>query len=923
LKTTVRSRQLVVLAEGESVSAQSNARGHLFEQFIANLLHLYGYEAPDRRRLNVTSAGIELDVTATHQMTNGSMVAECKCYSSNVPADALTSFYGKLASARLEAAGDLFGYFIAVPGLTAEADEQARKIEKRDQHFRVLTSRDILQYLEQHSEIPTQTTLGTTFRLDGSFSDDALVIDQTGLYVAALELDQTTRLATRVLVFPCKGDAVPETVLSLLAETRFAGGRPCEAATPRSSTVVNTHAGALPETVVEVTGSTSDFEYHLPASPRFFVGRNPHVKRLNEALASAVQRTGRSQVLVFNAQSGWGKSSLALRLSKLTHQQGGVAVCIDCRTAQHAPFVGAAVHRALKKAEAAGLLTPPAGASFASVASILETLRETSFSSRAPLCIFFDQFENVFRNDPLTREFRDLALGVAELHAPLILGFAWKTDLVGFTETHPYQMRDDIRSRSVILALEPFSAAEIGKLITRLQHACNQKLVRDLRERLREYSQGLPWLFKKLASHIQRELSSGVTQEQLLAEVLNIQSLFDTDLRGLMPREVEALKALARSAPVLATDAVESQGQPVVQTLLDQRLLVPVGERLDVYWDTFRDYLITGSVPIQDSYILRQTPNQVTKLLKHIRDSGWTTTAEGAATSLSTSRFVVFNMARDLRQLGILAPTEGALRVVDEIAQAYDPPAVLRARTAAQLKRHRAFSLLVGMALPGAAVSIADFTLALRKEYPAVDAQPKTWTTYAAAFLYWFRYAGLASLERDLAYPGREQSLEANLFKLDRAPRRKDLVIFPRAAPGPVIEFVDALSRGVRPRLRRKMAEADAVLLGLAGGDPRSGFSLTDTGRALTSAASQEERRGILRAALARHEAFGIAARLIALDPGASPTAIGNAVSQHYGVQWKAGTAVHAGKFLRAWLRQIGVKTRMRPGNHGPTGPSA
>jgi hypothetical protein len=912
METVVRQRQLLVLADGDTLPAQNQAKGHLFEEFIANLMSLYGYEQPTTKNVNVNSAGIELDLSALHRMTHQRMIAECKCYSSDVGTPLLKAFYGALTSERLDSDGDLFGYFVAVPGLTPDASERARKIQAKDPYFRVLTSEDVLQYLEEQREIPSAAELRSRFVVDAPLSDDALVVTKEGLFIAALELDSQTRLATRVVVFPCRGDSVPSLVLRLLGDSRFAAGRPCEAATLRNAGTVVTRVAPVAEaTVVEVAGSRSDFD-HLPASPRFFVGRNRNVRQLDGILDATAEDDGSAQVVVFNAQSGWGKSSLALRITYAAQKRGGVGLCIDCRTADTAPFVAAAMRRAVSRAEQAGVLTAPAGASYASVPSILETLRSSTFASkRRPLCIFFDQFENVFRNEALTREFRDLALGVSELALPVVLGFAWKTDLVGFTETHPYQLRDDIRARATVLTLDPFRAHEISKLISRLQRACGQKLVRNLRERLREYSQGLPWLFKKLASHIQREIVSGVTQEQLLAEVLNVQSLFETDLRRLMPREVEALKGIARAAPTLATDAVESYGHSVVQTLIDQRLVVPVGERLDIYWDTFRDYLVLGGVPIQDSYILRLTPNTVTKLLKAIKEAGGSMATDEAAAVLKTSRIAVFNMARDLRQLGVLAPTEGVLRLVDEIASATDKSAALRARVANQLKRHRAYSLLSELTPAGGRVSVAAFTQALQREYPAVTAKSRTWSTYGAAFLYWFQYAGLAALERDDVIPGRDQALDADLFELKRAPRRKDIIAFPRSAPGPVLSFVEALFHGARPALRRDMAEADAVLLGLAAGSARTGYRLTEEGRAI-AAASGQERQLLLRAALDRQDSFRIAAEMVAANAAVKPVAIGLAVATHYNVPWKASTATAPGKYLRAWLRAVGIQTALR-----------
>jgi hypothetical protein len=59
----------------------------------------------------------------------------------------------------------------------------------------------------------------------------------------------------------------------------------------------------------------------------------------------------------------------------------------------------------------------------------------------------------------------------------------------------------------------------------------------QLRRGLREYSQGLPWSFRKLANHWIREVGEAATQEQLLAETLNVQSLFEADLAVLSAQE--------------------------------------------------------------------------------------------------------------------------------------------------------------------------------------------------------------------------------------------------------------------------------------------------------------------------------------------------------------------------------------------------
>ncbi|HWB37369.1 MAG TPA: restriction endonuclease, partial [Rugosimonospora sp.] len=144
--------RVLVLAPGATPAAAANARGHLFEVFVANLLHLYGYEAPTASTVNVTSEGVELDVSATHRLSRSRAIAECKAYGRPVKATELTSFYGKLAVERFENP-DTLGLFFAIPGLTSDGEEKARSIAEKDHEFIYLSARDIVERLEQEGVI--------------------------------------------------------------------------------------------------------------------------------------------------------------------------------------------------------------------------------------------------------------------------------------------------------------------------------------------------------------------------------------------------------------------------------------------------------------------------------------------------------------------------------------------------------------------------------------------------------------------------------------------------------------------------------------------------------------------------------------------------------------------------------------------------
>jgi len=654
-----------------------------------------------------------------------------------------------------------------------------------------------------------------------------------------------------------------------------------------------------------VSGSGSDFEYQLPASPKFFVGRKSYVARLAEVLSRG------NDVVVLNAQSGSGKSSLALRFGNLAVEQAqGHALVIDTRTASTRAYLTAVLRRAALEAERVGLLRLPADPSWATLASALRTLSDAAWNSDSrPLVIFFDQFENVFKDAELTREFRDLALGVREVSGPLIVGFAWKTDLVGWTEGHPYQLRDEIRAQATVLTLGPLGATEVETLLRRLEKALGRQLLPDLRRRLREYSQGLPWLLKKLASHLIRESESGATQEQLLAEALNVQNLFEVDLAQLQPTEQEALRFVARYAPVAVTEVMETVSAPVVQSLLDQRLLVQVGERLDIYWDIFRDFLNTGRIPIEDSYILRQTPLAVARLLAVLDDDGTGSVLELAA-RLNTSENSIFNLSRDLRLMGVTTYEPKRVHVHADVWRAEDREAALRLRVVGALRRHRAYTVFTQLCERGAGkVTLAAYAAELPSAFPAVAGADRTWLYYARVFVLWFEYARLAHLHGQLVI-ATDEGGEADKYRIfGTQPRIRVRGSFPQESPTRAIHAILALAAGgPTPQSLTQRGAGTLrllVVLGVVQRDEHDVVRLVRTdlvrdGRIVPA---------VLREILEKQPGLSTALAMLEANPAETPKRVGEVIRAAYGADWTAGTILTKGKHVRGWARHAGVAT--------------
>lgn len=885
--------QVVIVAPGDTPQAQANERGHLFEKFVARLFEAYGCAKPKISNVNVRSNGYEVDIVTNFTLTSARAIAECKAYSAALPVSDLNIFYSKLCTDRFENPGT-HGWFVAIPNLTKDGHELARKIENNDKQFKLITSTEIYELVLELAWItPIKENDGVVL------SDKALLITSTGVCAIAKQLDPLTRLPQRVLVHR-KGGLVGTGDVQLVSATDYSGGLPVLDVGAEEVSRAPTPLTEAP-TLVTVVGSRADFEYQYPAAPEFFVGRAELLTRVHNLAKSS---HGGGSVLVLNAQSGWGKSSLALRLAFQVKSVGGYAIVFDTRTAAAAPYVSAALRRAITDAAAENKISLPPQPSFASLQSTLATLSAAyAQGKQCPMLIFFDQFENVFRNNRLTQEFRDLALGIRELKIPIQIGFSWKTDLVGLTEGYPYQLRDEIRGAALVLKVDPFGPKEVGTLLGRLANAAGKSLSNDLRQRLREYSQGLPWLLKKLASHILMQLQAGTTEETLLAEALNIEGLFEQDLSAIGAHEIEALKLIAREAPVAVSEIVERVSPEIIQSLVDQRLIVRVGERLDTYWDTFREFLITGKVAVEDTYILRQRPMATSNLLKHLAASGGEANTNDVAHALGTSVNVVFNMSRDLRQMGILAPRPGILVLAEQLRVGKLAEAHVQERVAKALRRHKVFSTVQKLLAVQTSheISVDELTGQMPSLFPAMEAKTSTWRVYALAFASWFDYAGLVQLRGQiLCYPI-SPSRTRLLGGMAHGHRRT----FPQTRPNLALQLlrtkIDGTQHSLSPSSEQKSI-SDWQALGVLDEngevrEPAESLAILDV----------ETRSATVLGLLKKVQGVLTALELLETEPGANSMAVGTCIKEGYGLQWAVTTTSMAGGMFRSWAAVAGV----------------
>lgn len=613
-------------------------------------------------------------------------------------------------------------------------------------------------------------------------------------------------------------------------------------------------------------------------------------------------------VLVLNAPSGSGKSSLALKFKQLVIDRGGFGIVIDSRTASSPLFVTEALRLAARKAEEANLITLPSDSSWASLQSATKTIERSSWSRRQPLLIFFDQFENVFQDEATTREFRDLTFMVNESETPILLGYAWKTDLLGWTESHPFDLRNQIREKSATITVSPMGVQDINTLLRRLRRRLGQDLIRELSQRLREYSQGLPWLFKKFAGHVIREIEErGTTQEQLVSEAINIQGLFQSDLAVLDLTEQDALRYVALNAPVSALEVTERYGEAVITSLLhSKRLLVAVDEKLDTYSDIFRDFLKFGRVSIEDSYTIGLNPQAVAPAVTAVMEAGGDMSIADLAAALGASVGSVVNTSRTLRLLGIGASEPNTVRISREILDAHDRESMIRRTVANAMKQHKAYSTLLRLVDQHLGdIPIPLFATELAQAYPALEKRSdRTWATYARAFALWFQYAGIAQIDGGfLRLSGEENVGKGSLITDLRAPAARVEMI--SGAPGPALQLLENSRKQIvksddlsRPQRR---AENNLRILGLI--QDRRDILLGAEGLTRESKSLRDFIFHGLRALPGGSRAI----ELLANDPNVDNLSLGQALVAEHNHRLKDSTLELNGKHFRGWARKAGI----------------
>jgi len=240
--------------------------------------------------------------------------------------------------------------------------------------------------------------------------------------------------------------------------------------------------------IVEVRGGSGCFEYQFPAPPEHFIGRRSLLKKLDSFAIDLINKETTHRGIVFEAPSGFGKSSMVLASVARLQKMGHFAVAIDSRTASSSRFLPRIIAYTLEKfGNFGGILTetdfPKSATGFDSAVEAIFDMGKVLESQGKLLLIFFDQFENIFLLPDVLKRIKDLFMQICEKQTNLIFGFLWNRDLVLSTHAFSGELLGAVTDNSKKMILNTFSRAEMDSFLKKLSKELDETLTKDLKSR--------------------------------------------------------------------------------------------------------------------------------------------------------------------------------------------------------------------------------------------------------------------------------------------------------------------------------------------------------------------------------------------------------------------------------------------------------
>lgn len=791
----INSEIRILLDENSTTKAQ----GDVLEKLVKWVLQAHQYEVKE----NLHFTALEIDLIAKHKHKNETLYVECKA-KDKVSSAEIKNFLFNVLHKKPD-----YGYFIRTKEIEQQAGALIEEL-KDDSRYRNVSFFEPEQLIKILKESNFVNELENIYRQ--KVTKRILCLTYKGDFFVYV-INDSSILPTSVIIVDAhtKEDVLNEEILSLLSSKIIEiTNLKQEVLQFAKSEIIERKSKSIEEieNISEVQASTKWYDY-LPASSKHFVGREQLRNQLFDFFKDVSTNNSEKRVFYLTGKSGWGKSSLMVEVKERCRNQfyknRFFSIAIDSRSATSDNFVALSFERLIRNASKSGFIGPTESIEFVSNVDLFKSesikgLLDLLSSENKYLILIFDQFEDVFRKGGLFKSFYKFLSDVTDLKSNIIIGFSWKTEILIPSDNEAYHYWQQAKEQAIQFTVPEFGRKEIVGIIKQLEKSTS-KIVDDLERRIKENSQGLPWLTKKLCIHIYDQLQLGLSQEQLIDENLNIEDLFKSDLEKLDGPETEALKYIAKRAYDGNFFEVSELGDKIqekqVDSLRDKRLIIRSGANYNIYWDIFRDYLVTKEVPqIGEAFLLRYGINACLAVFLLFSDQNKKYTLDDLKLRhpKGINKATLENILIELRNIGLIKKIDNSDTFILAINGMSASEDSLKKYIKEKFKNYSPYLKMVRY--ESRSFSSEDVEEILKNVFKGILFKEKTWMAYSNVLIGWFKFAEL-KIATNISTRKKGRNYEYNIDEP-----------FLRNTPKDVVKALDELLNdkiSIKSRMRRDL----------------------------------------------------------------------------------------------------------------------
>ena len=892
------------------VGDSTKDKGDLFEGLIKDLLKAQNYEVAQEIRVT----GVELDLLCKHKVNGREIYVECKAQREKISAPILSKLIGVVNIHDYSE-----GWIISTSEYGKDAlgivDVFSKKPKDISSKFSFYTPERVVDSLVSAGVIKEKPKDKAASFMGGedSLGSWVLMITKFGRYWAVYTLNGGAPHGV-LLYSAITGKLINDSATidniskleSIICDYDLSIGLvnanlPILASSLEKESLVS---------VVEVQIGDSWDDYR-PARPKDFVGRDEMQKEILGFLSNVRDKTSNTRIFSITGNSGLGKSSLIAKIrdrSKNKHYHKRYFVyAVDIRGAKSPSYISAAFLNALKEAQKNGfgnkielqLSDPNNHFASSSISNYLDSVQ----SEGKIICLIFDQFEELYSKPELFTVFnaaQSLMLDTAGYKGNFTLGFAWKTDSTTQQDHPAYHMWHNLSDMRREFKLSLFDSGEISKSITTFEKEFDHKVAPEIRNQISYGCQGFPWLLKKLCVNLRENYKKGSNTTLSIVD-LDVEKLFTNDLDLLTPSEKTCLNLIAQKAPADWSEIIELSSVSEVSNLVNKRMVIKSGDRLNIYWDIFKDYLVTNKLPIIPyNYIPTSDFAALSRVAQALNKEDYLSSNE-ISLLVDFKEKTILNIGADLVMLGVSERSGSNFKLSMNVKDKSENEFLLKIR-----ERFGKHSLKINLYKKYLGKSIDNKIMveSLKESLPKSHHSETTWSVYSRRLAKYLHLTGYLS-----------QSGETYLVQDAGAPQRaisswrksngknKSSVFSPNASPFLVIETCNHIKNG-------------KDITYIIDNGCRNGITVLKRFLMITN---QKKKYSINQSAIAKYADFEEALwsftktepsiikclEIIRSNPTITNKDLGKYISDEFSVRWSESSAKRFGNSLMQWSKWV------------------